>query len=190
MADIRSEPRPASDRNRWPASDWNAWPASSESAMGDCVGLFPLIWPRTRPPGRPTGSILLRNGSVRLPWLMPRRAAVRDPRERKKALSGSGNAERSLQGFTAARAPDRVRQRAWSAAGGQTGNTDDREKQRRNGSACAIRVLRYLAAFQIVKYLGLDSVEFRQPYAPPCLFMLNCPRSKQSSRPTAANVVL
>ena len=32
MADIKSEPRPASNRNRWPASDWNAWPASSESA--------------------------------------------------------------------------------------------------------------------------------------------------------------
>src|SRR6516165_9173836 len=31
VADIRSEPRPASDRNRWPASYWNAWPASSES---------------------------------------------------------------------------------------------------------------------------------------------------------------
>jgi Helix-hairpin-helix containing domain len=34
VADIRSEPRPASDRNRWPASYWNAWPASSESARG------------------------------------------------------------------------------------------------------------------------------------------------------------
>src|SRR5215471_3642174 len=32
VADIRSEPRPASDRNRWPASYWNAWPASSESS--------------------------------------------------------------------------------------------------------------------------------------------------------------
>jgi hypothetical protein len=35
VADIKSEPRPASNRNRWPASDWNAWPASSESAHGD-----------------------------------------------------------------------------------------------------------------------------------------------------------
>jgi hypothetical protein len=32
VADIKSEPRPASNRNRWPASYWNAWPASSESA--------------------------------------------------------------------------------------------------------------------------------------------------------------
>jgi hypothetical protein len=32
MADIKSEPRPASNRNRWPASYWNAWPGSSESA--------------------------------------------------------------------------------------------------------------------------------------------------------------
>jgi len=31
VADIKSEPRPASNRNRWPDSDWNAWPASSES---------------------------------------------------------------------------------------------------------------------------------------------------------------
>jgi hypothetical protein len=33
MADIKSEPWPASNRNRWPASYWNAWPASSESAF-------------------------------------------------------------------------------------------------------------------------------------------------------------
>ncbi len=33
VADIKSEPRPASNRNRWPASYWNAWPASSESAL-------------------------------------------------------------------------------------------------------------------------------------------------------------
>jgi hypothetical protein len=32
VAGIKSEPRPASGRNRWPASYWNAWPASSESA--------------------------------------------------------------------------------------------------------------------------------------------------------------
>ncbi len=32
VAEIKSEPRPASNRNRWPASYWNAWPASSESA--------------------------------------------------------------------------------------------------------------------------------------------------------------
>src|SRR5208282_4435513 len=32
VADIKSEPRPASNRNQWPASYWNAWPASSESA--------------------------------------------------------------------------------------------------------------------------------------------------------------
>ncbi len=38
VADIKSEARPASDRNRWPASFWNAWPASSESAV-DVVGL-------------------------------------------------------------------------------------------------------------------------------------------------------
>src|SRR5208282_6733351 len=34
VADIKSEPSPASNRNRWPASYWNAWPASSESAIG------------------------------------------------------------------------------------------------------------------------------------------------------------
>jgi hypothetical protein len=34
VADIKSEPRPASNRNRWPASYWKAWPASSESAAG------------------------------------------------------------------------------------------------------------------------------------------------------------
>ena len=33
MADIKSESRPASNRNWWPASYWNAWPASSESAV-------------------------------------------------------------------------------------------------------------------------------------------------------------
>ena len=32
VAGIKSESRPASDRNRWPASFRNAWPASSESA--------------------------------------------------------------------------------------------------------------------------------------------------------------
>jgi hypothetical protein len=32
VADIKSESRPASNRNRWPASYWNAWPDSSESA--------------------------------------------------------------------------------------------------------------------------------------------------------------
>jgi phage terminase large subunit-like protein len=32
VADIKSESRPASNRNRWPASYWNAWPTSSESA--------------------------------------------------------------------------------------------------------------------------------------------------------------
>ena len=34
MTDIKSERRPASDRNRWPASFRNAWPASSEYATG------------------------------------------------------------------------------------------------------------------------------------------------------------
>src|SRR5271165_758704 len=33
VADIKSESRPASNRNRWPASGRNAWPASSESAV-------------------------------------------------------------------------------------------------------------------------------------------------------------
>jgi hypothetical protein len=32
VADIKSESRPASNRNRCPASYWNAWPASSETA--------------------------------------------------------------------------------------------------------------------------------------------------------------
>jgi hypothetical protein len=35
VADIKSEPRPASNRNQWPASYWNAWPASSVSAVAD-----------------------------------------------------------------------------------------------------------------------------------------------------------
>jgi hypothetical protein len=35
LADIKSEPRPASNRNRWPTSDRNVWPASSESAHSD-----------------------------------------------------------------------------------------------------------------------------------------------------------
>jgi hypothetical protein len=34
VADFKSEPRPASNRNQWPASYWNAWPASSVSARG------------------------------------------------------------------------------------------------------------------------------------------------------------
>src|SRR5271166_5683044 len=38
VADIKSEPRPASNRNRWPASYWNAWPASSESARNAVEG--------------------------------------------------------------------------------------------------------------------------------------------------------
>jgi hypothetical protein len=33
VTDIKSESRPASNRNRWPASYWKAWPASSESAI-------------------------------------------------------------------------------------------------------------------------------------------------------------
>ncbi len=33
VADIKSEPRPASNRNRWPAPYRNAWPASSEYAF-------------------------------------------------------------------------------------------------------------------------------------------------------------
>jgi hypothetical protein len=44
VADIKSESRPASNRNRWPASYWNAWPASSESAAEEIAkeidGLF------------------------------------------------------------------------------------------------------------------------------------------------------
>src|SRR5271165_1207315 len=38
VADIKSESRPASNRNRWPASYWNARPASSESADNPRVG--------------------------------------------------------------------------------------------------------------------------------------------------------
>ena len=38
VADIKSESRPASNRNWWPASYWNAWPASSESARGRARG--------------------------------------------------------------------------------------------------------------------------------------------------------
>jgi hypothetical protein len=39
VADIKSEPRPASNRNQWPASFWNAWPASSESAVSYSTGV-------------------------------------------------------------------------------------------------------------------------------------------------------
>lgn len=77
MADIKSEPRPASNRNRWPASYWNAWPASSESAIRlrlltnslDAFGLrvnallmlrgiavmesLAMLWPRLRQIGCP-----------------------------------------------------------------------------------------------------------------------------------------
>src|SRR5580693_1924943 len=46
VADIKSESRPASNRNRWPASYWNAWPASSESAVGleKTCGYRPVIF--------------------------------------------------------------------------------------------------------------------------------------------------
>ena len=37
VAGIKSESRPASDRNRWPASYWNWWPASSESASAAAI---------------------------------------------------------------------------------------------------------------------------------------------------------
>jgi hypothetical protein len=40
VADFKSEPRPASNRNQWPASYWNAWPASSVSAP------LRINWPR------------------------------------------------------------------------------------------------------------------------------------------------
>ena len=50
VADIKSESRPASNRNRWPASYRNAWPASSESAReAYCLGLTsPLVASHTR----------------------------------------------------------------------------------------------------------------------------------------------
>jgi IstB-like ATP binding protein len=38
VADIKSEPRPASNRKQWPTSDWNVWPASSVSAGSDASG--------------------------------------------------------------------------------------------------------------------------------------------------------
>jgi hypothetical protein len=49
VADIKSESRPASDRNRWPASFRNAWPASSESAtLGFLLPPRPTtVWRRT-----------------------------------------------------------------------------------------------------------------------------------------------
>ena len=43
VADIKSEPRPASNRNRWPASYWNARPASSESAICSLSCLHPQL---------------------------------------------------------------------------------------------------------------------------------------------------
>jgi hypothetical protein len=43
VADIKSEPRPASNRNRWPASYWNAWPASSESAASHLIPFDELV---------------------------------------------------------------------------------------------------------------------------------------------------
>ena len=42
VADIKSESRPASNRNRWPASYWKAWPTSSESAS---IDTFKKEWP-------------------------------------------------------------------------------------------------------------------------------------------------
>ena len=42
VADFKSEPRPASNRNRWPASYWNAWPASSVSAASTAASTPPI----------------------------------------------------------------------------------------------------------------------------------------------------
>ncbi|HEY5379766.1 MAG TPA: transposase, partial [Pseudolabrys sp.] len=39
VADIKSESRPASNRNQRPTSDWNVWPASSESASDASIGM-------------------------------------------------------------------------------------------------------------------------------------------------------
>ena len=54
MADFKSEPRPASNRNWWPASCWNAWPASSVSAgilrNGHLDPFAPADDDRERPP--------------------------------------------------------------------------------------------------------------------------------------------
>jgi myo-inositol catabolism protein IolH len=50
VADIKSEPRPASNRNRWPASYWNAWPASSESAVQLNIEPHPEDWVETLHP--------------------------------------------------------------------------------------------------------------------------------------------
>ena len=53
VADIKSESRPASNRNRWPASYWNAWPASSESAEEACKPYYaPRMGAPSLPPGR------------------------------------------------------------------------------------------------------------------------------------------
>jgi hypothetical protein len=48
-ADIKSESRPASNRNRWPPSYCNAWPASSESASSRPAS-FPKAraWPQVK----------------------------------------------------------------------------------------------------------------------------------------------
>ena len=43
VAGIKSESRPASDRNRWPASYWNWWPASSESAAKNAKAASTVI---------------------------------------------------------------------------------------------------------------------------------------------------
>jgi len=49
VADLKSEPRPASNRNQWPASYWNAWPASSVSAPPEVIAISTRVagagWP-------------------------------------------------------------------------------------------------------------------------------------------------
>jgi hypothetical protein len=70
VADIKSEPRPASNRNRWPASYWNAWPASSESAAAYRDGQKSLYSERPTK----TRAALTSLASTRSPSAAPRRS--------------------------------------------------------------------------------------------------------------------
>jgi len=90
VADIRSEPRPASDRNRWPASHWNAWPASSESAFGPMrtvsgarVRLTNRRSPRRRQAATRNGAIfsLVRGAACHIEAVLRRAPRKLPPRE-------------------------------------------------------------------------------------------------------------
>ena len=93
VADIKSEPRPASNRNWWPASYWNAWPASSETAtIYDPWHYVPVL---ARKPGA------LRNGAPFKDWVLP----TAMERIRRK-LAGSNDGDRQMVKILAAALTD------------------------------------------------------------------------------------